>query len=95
MKDKTKGILMVTLIVLVVCMGLFLVIIESIEEVKDEAIIREHAKELCLEKDGISDIRVGYNYCIINNTKYEIKGEVRYGELKYVYLDEPKKGFFA
>ncbi len=88
MKDETKRILLVILIVLVVCMGLFVTIMLSIEQVKDENIITEGAKELCLEKGGISDIRVAYNYCIINNTKYNIKGSVRYDELEYLYLDE-------
>lgn len=95
MKDSNKKILIIGIIVLVVCAGLYFTIAQSIDQTKDDQIIREGAKELCLERGGISDIRVGYNYCVINNTKYEIKGKVRYDELQYLYLDQPKRAFLG
>jgi len=85
------------LIALFIMLILAIVLLDSISKIEGENIIREEAKDLCLERSGISDIRVGHNYCIINNTKYDIKGNIENNEIQYMYFEEviARRGIFT
>jgi len=72
--------------ILAVVMGL--IVIDTIQSAKDNDLIAKEAESLCESKEGISDIGMGYNFCIINNTKYEINGKVTNNEIEYLYFKE-------